>query len=247
MYVINTIEGSFAVKSTLLGLLVVAAAVWAQDSSAASNLSISLSHEASMDAFHTALRLPPDKAGSALKGVAETADEEVATMAATALIRLRSPDAESVATRLIRNMSNTKLADAQMRMLLGGSTLTRYAHLRASLARAVLARIVSEEPQAAGRNDEEAVSGATGFAARLLAGNPDMAGRELVRKAARSHPNDAGVWLALAKLGMTDLGLISRSRAQYCETHMSQRLPDKQWQRPWRRQTPMLEPLYATE
>ena len=171
-----------------------------QPNDAASHTQVA-AHRGHLERYHAALSLTSNSREDALENIAKTSDDEVATLAATALIKLQSERAGTVSTRLIVSLSEPKLLDVHLRQIIGRAASTRNIPLRLALARVTLERIAAEQPTAKAGNRAGDAEGAAGVAAIALSDSPDKPDRALIGRVARIRPHDYRVWYALAKIG----------------------------------------------
>jgi hypothetical protein len=176
----------------------IAVSGWGQLAPPANARPAPLSHDAHMKALGTATSLEPAARDVALKNLVKTAPEGLATEAMMQLIRLRTADIETLALDLV-----STFADVNVRNLLAVAGRTRDAHLKMALARATLERADDRTTQISSQRYEIGGQGTDGFAAMMLSESSQPADRNLVARVVRKSPHDSGLWLALAKMGVT--------------------------------------------
>jgi hypothetical protein len=106
-----------------------------------------------------------------------------------------------------------KLSDLNMRNVIAAAEMTRNSYLRSAIARAALQRIADDPALSAVPRNEEGGAGTAGLAARLLADNVNAADRDLIDRVVRMRPHDPGLWLALAKSGISNADDLSLARS----------------------------------
>jgi hypothetical protein len=178
-------------------VIAVVVAGWGQQSEVGRHPSTAQAREADMKALQAARTAEPAVADVMLRNLVRTAHEDVATLAFLVLKRRGALNVDTLAMALIPDLS-----EPNMRHVLGVATSSRNAQLRTDWARAALNRIASGQTQKPNAPYEEGGRGTAGLAAMLLV-DGGKADRDLIAKVARTRPNDSGLWLALAKLGIS--------------------------------------------
>jgi hypothetical protein len=191
-----------------LGMVLVYAIGWSQQSDSASNRPAVQGHDTGRDAFRAAMKAEPAAREAALRTLVRTGHEQLDADALVALIRLHTTDLETISLSLL-----PRLSDLTMRNVIEATARTRDMHFRAVVARGVLQRVASDPPPP--RLDGDGVGGAGG-AAVLLTNNADAADRALISRVLRITPHDPVLWLAIAKSGLAgqDELLLARSVMQ---------------------------------
>lgn len=155
---------------------------------------------AERNTFQAAMKAAPAARDAALRTLVQKGHEGAATDALVALIRLHSSDIEPLALPFVARVS-----ELNVRRVLGAAARTMDGHFRAAVARAALDRTAMEGTQTAKRPGEEGGLGTAGVAALLLANTADAGDRDLVGNVVKLRPNDAGLWLFIAKRGIANV------------------------------------------
>ncbi len=138
----------------------------------------------------------PNAREADLRKLATSREEDVATDAVVALIRLRTPNVTQLVVETLQ-----RLSDVSVSVVLSAVNHSRDQDLKTGFARACLRRAIENPNGPKETRNHPARPGVTGNAALLLAGSANPIDRNLIEDALKMRPTESGLWLAISKMG----------------------------------------------